>query len=228
MINKVFADASAALHDVPNGAVIGIGGFGGAGVPEDLINALIARAPTNLTIVTNNAGSGEIGIAALLKAGLVRKIVCTYPRMPGSNVFDDLYRSGKIELELTPQGNLAERLRAAGAGIGGFFTRTGFGTLLAEGKETRMIDGRGYVLEAPIRLDYALVRAERGDRWGNLAFRKTARNFGPVMATAASCTVASVGYVSELGDLDPEGVVTPGIFVHRVVPRFPIGLTVNV
>lgn len=219
MINKVWKDACAALDDVPDCATIGIGGFGGAGVPEDLIQALIEKSPSDLTLVTNNAGSGETGIAALLKAGLVRKIICTYPRMPGSHVFDDLYHRGRIELELTPQGNLAERLRAAGAGIGGFFTRTAYGTLLAEGKETRDIEGKGYVFETPIHLDFALVLAESGDRWGNLIYRKTARNFGPVMATAARCTVASVARVVELGSLDPEAIVTPGIYVKRVVQR---------
>lgn len=169
--------------------------------------------------MTNNAGSGETGIAALLQAGLVRRIVCSYPRMPGSHVFEALYRAHRIELEVTPQGSMAERLRAAGAGVAGFYTRTGYGTLLAEGKETREFDGKQYVLERPIRLDFALVRAEVGDRWGNLTYRKTARNFGPVMATAAHCSIVSIGRLAELGEIDPEAVVTPGIYVKRMVLR---------
>lgn len=219
MINKVCADADQALADIRDGSVVGIGGFGGAGVPHDLIDALIRIGPRELTLVTNNAGSGVTGIAALLNAGLVRRIVCSYPRMPGSHVFEELYRTGRIELEVTPQGNMAERLRAAGAGIAGFYTRTGYGTLLAEGKETREFEGRHYVLERPISLDYALVKAEVGDRWGNLVYRKTARNFGPVMTTAAKCSIVSIGRVAELGELDPESVVTPGIYVKRMVVR---------
>ena len=194
-----------------------IGGFGGAGQPNALIDALIAQGARDLTIVNNNAGNGETGLAALLKAGRVRKIVCSFPRQTDSQVFDTLYRAGKVELELVPQGNLAERIRAAGSGIGGFFTPTGYGTDLAKGKETREIAGRMYVFETPIHADLALIKAERGDRWGNLTYRKTARNFGPVMAMAARLTVASVHEVVELGGLDPEHIVTPGIFVQRIV-----------
>ncbi|HXX11125.1 MAG TPA: 3-oxoacid CoA-transferase subunit A, partial [Burkholderiales bacterium] len=185
MIDKIVSSVTEALADVPDGATILIGGFGPAGMPAELIDGLIAQGAKDLTIVNNNAGNGETGLAALLKARRVRKILCSFPRQVDSHIFDALYRAGEIELELVPQGNLAERIRAAGAGIGGFYTRTGYGTLLAEGKETRTIDGRGYVLEHPIRADYALIKAEAADRWGNLVFRKTARNFGPVMATAA-------------------------------------------
>ena len=217
MIDKIVSSAAAAVGDIPDGATVMIGGFGTAGMPSELIDALIARGPRELTIVNNNAGNGDTGLAALLKARLVRKIVCSFPRQTDSHVFDALYRAGDIELELVPQGNLAERIRAAGAGIGAFFTPTGFGTLLAEGKETREIDGRNYVLEYPIRADFALIKALRGDRWGNLVYRKTARNFGPIMASAATCTIAQVREIVNLGDLDPEAVVTPGIFVRRVV-----------
>jgi 3-oxoadipate CoA-transferase, alpha subunit len=194
-----------------------IGGFGGAGQPAELINALIDRGARDLTIVNNNAGNGETGLAALLKAGRVRKIICSFPRQADSQVFDTLYRAGRIELELVPQGNLAERIRAAGAGIGAFFTPTAYGTELAKGKETREIGGRMQVLEYPLHADIALIKAERGDRWGNLMYRKTARNFGPIMAMAAKRTVASVHEVAELGGLDPEHIVTPGIFVHCLV-----------
>jgi 3-oxoadipate CoA-transferase alpha subunit len=217
MIDKLLASAADALSDVPDGATVMIGGFGTAGQPNELIDALIAQGATDLTIVNNNAGNGDSGLAALLARGRVRKIICSFPRQADSWHFDKLYREGRIELELVPQGNLAERIRAAGAGIGGFFTPTGYGTQLAEGKETRIIDGKGYVLEAPIHADFALIKAERGDRWGNLTYRMTARNFGPIMATAARITVASVYEVVPLGDLDPEAVVTPGLFVQRVV-----------
>jgi len=217
MINKIVSSVTEALADVPDGATILIGGFGPAGMPAELIDALIAQGAKDLTIVNNNAGNGETGLAALLKAHRVRKILCSFPRQVDSHIFDALYRAGEIELELVPQGNLAERIRAAGAGIGGFYTRTGYGTLLAEGKETRTIDGRGYVLEYPIRADYALIKAERGDRWGNLVYRKTARNFGPIMATAARCTVAQVNRIVELGELDPETIITPGVYVKRIV-----------
>lgn len=217
MIDKQVADLEAALAGVQDGATVLIGGFGAAGQPAALIDALIAQGARELTIVNNNAGNGETGLAALLKAGRVRKIVCSFPRQADSQVFDALYRAGRIELELVPQGNLAERLRAAGAGIGGFFTPTGYGTLLAEGKETRVIDGRGYVLESPLHGDLALIHAERGDRWGNLVYRKTARNFGPLMAMAARLTVASVREVVPLGALDPEAIATPGLFVQRIV-----------
>ena len=217
MIDKVVNSVEEAIAGVPDGATVMISGFGGAGQPAELIDALIAQGAKDLTIVNNNAGNGETGLAALLKARRVRKIICSFPRQVDSQVFDGLYRAGQIELELVPQGNLAERIRAAGAGIGAFFTPTGYATQLAEGKETRIINGRGYVLEYPIYADFALVKADRGDRWGNLVYRKTARNFGPIMATAAKCTVVQVREIVPLGALDPEAVVTPGIFVHRVV-----------
>jgi 3-oxoadipate CoA-transferase, alpha subunit len=217
MIDKTVASLSAAVADIADGATVMIGGFGTAGMPSELIDALIAQGARGLTIVNNNAGNGDVGLAALLKAKRVRKIVCSFPRQTDSWHFDALYRAGEIELELVPQGNLAERIRAAGAGIGAFYTPTGYGTLLAEGKETRKIDGRNYVLEFPIRADFALIKAQRGDRWGNLVYRKTARNFGPIMASAAACTIAQVREVVNLGDLDPESIVTPGIFVRRVV-----------
>ena len=216
MIEKIFASAEAALADVTDGATMMIGGFGTAGLPNELTDALLAQGARELTLVNNNAGNGDTGLAALLAAGRVRKII-SFPRQVDSHHFDRLYRAGKIELELVPQGNLAERIRAAGAGIGGFFTPTGYGTELAKGKETREIDGRMYVLESPIHADFALIKAERGDRGGNLTYRMTARNFGPVMAMAARTTVATVHEVVELGTLDPECVVTPGLFVQRVV-----------
>lgn len=217
MINKIAASVEEALAPIQDGATVLIGGFGGAGQPAELIDALIAQGAKDLVIVNNNAGNGETGLAALLKAGQVRKIICSFPRQADSHIFDALYRSGKLELELVPQGNLAERIRAAGAGIGAFFTPTGFGTLLAEGKETREINGRQYVLEYPIHADYALIKAETGDRWGNLVYRKTARNFGPIMASAAKVTIASVHDIVELGSIDPEAVVTPGLYVQHVV-----------
>ena len=217
MINKIVKSVADALADVKDGATVLVGGFGGAGMPNDLIDGLIEQGAKNLTVVNNNAGNGDIGLAALLKAGRVRKIICSFPRQVDSWHFDKLYKEKAVELELVPQGNLAERIRAAGAGIGAFFTPTGYGTLLAEGKETREIDGRQYVLEYPIRADFALIKADRADRWGNLTYRKTARNFGPIMASAARCTVAQVEHFDELGALDPEAVVTPGIFVKRVV-----------
>jgi 3-oxoadipate CoA-transferase alpha subunit len=217
MIDKTVQTLADAVAGVPDGATVMISGFGGAGQPAELIDALIEQGARDLVIVNNNAGNGDTGLAALLKAGRVRKIVCSFPRQADSHVFDGLYRAGRLELELVPQGNLAERIRAAGAGIGAFFTPTGFGTELAQGKETRRIDGRDYVLEYPIHADFALIKAERGDRWGNLVYRKAARNFGPIMATAAACAVAQVAEVVALGDLDPEVIVTPGIFVKRVV-----------
>ena len=217
MINKVVASAARAVTDIQDGATVMIGGFGTAGMPSELIDALIAKGSKELTIVNNNAGNGDTGLAALLKARQVKKIICSFPRQTDSWVFDGLYKKGDIELELVPQGNLAERIRAAGAGIGAFYTPTGFGTPLAEGKQTRRIDGRDYVLEYPIHADFALIKALRGDRWGNLVYRKTARNFGPIMAAAAKCTIAQVREIVNLGDLDPENVVTPGIFVQRVV-----------
>lgn len=217
MLSKIVADLEQAVTGIEDGATVMIGGFGNAGMPRALIDALIAQGARDLTIVNNNAGNGDAGLAALLAAGRVRKIICSFPRQSDSHVFDGLYRAGKIELELTPQGNLAERIRAAGAGIGAFFTPTGFGTLLAEGKETRTINGRDYVLETPIHADFALIKALKADRWGNLVYRKAARNFGPIMAMAARCAVAQVDEVVELGELDPEVIVTPGIFVQRVV-----------
>ncbi len=219
MIDKTVSTLADAVAGVPDGATVLIGGFGGAGQPADLIDALIEQGARDLTIVNNNAGNGETGLAALMKAGRVRRIICSFPRQADSHVFDGLYRAGQIELELVPQGNLAERIRAAGAGIGGFFTPTGFGTQLAQGKETRNINGRDYVLEYPIKADFALIKAQRGDRWGNLVYRKAARNFNPIMAMAAACTVAQVDEIVPLGALDPEHIVTPGIFVHRVVSR---------
>ncbi len=219
MINKISASLQAAVADIHDGATVMIGGFGNAGMPLALINALIEQGARDLTIVNNNAGNGDTGLAALLKAKRVRKIICSFPRQTDSYVFDALFRAGEIELELTPQGNLAERIRAAGAGIGGFFTPTAYGTLLAEGKETRLIDGKQYVFETPIHADFALIKAYRGDRWGNLVYRKTARNFGPIMAMAAKCAIAQVNEVVELGALDPEAIVTPGIFVQRVVAQ---------
>ncbi|HSQ81073.1 MAG TPA: 3-oxoacid CoA-transferase subunit A [Casimicrobiaceae bacterium] len=217
MIDKTVATVAGAIADIKDGATVMIGGFGTAGMPSELIDALIAHGARELTIVNNNAGNGDVGLALLLKAKRVRKIICSFPRQTDSWHFDALYRAGEIELELVPQGNLAERIRAAGAGIGAFYTPTGYGTLLAEGKETREIDGRQYVLEYPIRADFALIKALAGDRWGNLVYRKTARNFGPIMASAARCTITQVQRIVELGALDPEAVVTPGIFVHRVV-----------
>jgi 3-oxoadipate CoA-transferase, alpha subunit len=217
MINKIAASASAALAGVKDGAMVMIGGFGTAGLPNELIHALLEQGASGLTIVNNNAGNGDSGLAALLAAGRVQKIICSFPRQTDSHHFDRLYRAGKIELELVPQGNLAERIRAAGAGIGGFFTPTGYGTELAAGKETREIDGRMHVFESPIHADFALIKAERGDRWGNLTYRMTARNFGPIMAMAAKITVASVHEIVELGAMDPESVVTPGLFVQQVV-----------
>jgi 3-oxoadipate CoA-transferase alpha subunit len=217
MINKIAPSIAAALAGVKDGSTVMIGGFGTAGIPNELIDGLIAQGAKDLVIVNNNAGNADTGLAALLKAGRVRKVICSFPRQADSYVFDELYRSGKLELELVPQGNLAERIRAAGAGVGAFFSPTGYGTDLAKGKETREINGKHYVLEMPIYGDVALIRAEKGDRWGNLVYRKAARNFGPVMATAARLTVATVHEVVELGALDPESVVTPGIFVSKIV-----------
>ena len=216
MIDKSVQTLEQAVAGIPDGATIMIGGFGPAGQPTYLIDALIAQGARDLTIINNNAGNGEVGLAALLKAGRVRKMICSFPRQVDSQIFDDLYRRGEVELELVPQGNLACRIQAAGSGLGAVFTPTGYGTVLAEGKEVREIDGRHYVLEYPIRADYALIKAHRGDRWGNLVYRKAARNFGPIMAMAATVTVAEVSELVSLGDLDPEAVVTPGIFVQRL------------
>jgi 3-oxoadipate CoA-transferase alpha subunit len=221
MIDKVATSVAQALQGPLDGATIMVGGFGTAGIPNELIDGLIALLSDTdargITLVNNNAGNGETGLAALLKTGRVRKVICSFPRQADSQVFDALYRGGKLELELVPQGNLAERIRAAGAGIGAFFTPTGYGTELARGKETREIGGRMQVLEHAIHADLALIKAERGDRWGNLTYRMAARNFGPVMAMAAKRTVASVHEVVALGALDPEAVVTPGIFVSSIV-----------
>ncbi|WBM68879.1 3-oxoacid CoA-transferase subunit A [Buttiauxella sp. WJP83] len=217
MINKSVASLEEAVAGIFDGATIMIGGFGTAGQPTHLIDALIAQGAKDLTIINNNAGNGEVGLAALLKAGRVRKMVCSFPRQVDSQIFDDLYRRGEVELELVPQGNLAARIQAAGSGLGAVFTPTGYGTPLAEGKETREIDGRHYVLEYPLKADFALIKAHEGDRWGNLVYRKAARNFGPIMATAASVTIAEVSRVVPLGELDPEHIITPGIFVQRLV-----------
>jgi 3-oxoadipate CoA-transferase alpha subunit len=217
MIQKEIASLAAAVADVRDGSTVMIGGFGTAGLPNELVGALLEQGAKDLTIINNNAGNGDSGLAALLAARRVRKIVCSFPRQVDSQHFDRLYRAGEIELELVPQGNLAERIRAAGAGIGGFFTPTGYGTELAKGKETREIGGRMYVFETPLHGDVAFIKAERGDRWGNLTYRMTARNFGPVMAMAARTTIATVHELVPLGSLDPECIVTPGIFVQRIV-----------
>jgi 3-oxoadipate CoA-transferase alpha subunit len=215
---RVCGSHDEAVAGTADGATVLVGGFGMAGMPVELIDALIRQGAGDLTVVSNNAGNGDTGLAALLATGRVRKVICSFPRQADSWVFDGLYRAGRIELEVVPQGNLAERLRAAGAGIGAFFTPTGVGTSLAEGKETREIDGRTYVLEHPIRGDLALIKAHVADRMGNLVYRKTARNFGPVMATAARTVAVQVDRVVEIGGLDPEVVVTPGIYVDRIVP----------
>ncbi|WP_181783136.1 3-oxoacid CoA-transferase subunit A [Pseudonocardia pini] len=221
MTARVCADHDAAVAGTPDGATVLVGGFGMAGMPVDLIDALIRQGAADLTVVSNNAGNGDTGLAALLATGRVRKVICSFPRQADSWVFDELYRSGRIELEVVPQGNLAERLRAAGAGIGAFFTPTGAGTPLAEGKETREIDGRVHVLEYPIKGDLAMIKAHVADRMGNLVYRKTARNFGPVMATAAATVAVQVDRVVDAGGLDPEAVVTPGIYVDRIVSAEP-------
>lgn len=214
-MDKRLADLASAVAPIGDGASVMIGGFGSSGIPFGLIDALLAQGASGLTIISNNAGTGETGIARLLQAGRVAKVICSYPRSPGSIWFERRYKAGEIELEIVPQGTLAERIRAAGAGLGGFLTPTGYGTLLAEGKETRVIDGRGYVFERPLAADFALIRAERGDRWGNLSFHATARNFNPAMAMAARHTIAEVRQLS--GEpLDPETVITPGIFVQSV------------
>ena len=220
MIDKTVADLREAVAGIADGATVMVGGFGRAGQPVELIDALIDAGASELTIVSNNAGGGDLGLARLIAEGRVRKVVCSFPRQTDSWHFDRAYREGRLELELVPQGNLAERMRAAGAGIGAFFSPTGVGTPLAEGKEQRTIDGRDYVLEHPIRGDFALIKAHHADRMGNLVYRKTARNFGPVMATAAATTIVQVSAVVDTGDLDPEAVVTPSIYVDRVV-RLP-------
>jgi 3-oxoadipate CoA-transferase alpha subunit len=217
MLDKTARDLEQAVAGIFDGATVMIGGFGTAGMPFELIDALIVQGATNLTVINNNAGNGDTGVAALLQARRVRKIICSFPRQTDSHHFDALFRSGDIELELVPQGNLAARIHAAGSGLGAIFTPTGFGTLLAEGKETREIDGKQHVLEYPIEADFALIKALRGDRWGNLIYRKAARNFGPIMAMAAKCAIAQVEEIVPLGQLDPETIVTPGIFIQRVV-----------
>ncbi|GAA2181102.1 3-oxoacid CoA-transferase subunit A [Brooklawnia cerclae] len=214
---EVMPTARAAVEDIGNGATVMIGGFGTAGQPVELIDALIEQGATELTVVNNNAGNGDVGLAELIRLGRVRRIICSFPRQSDSWHFDARYLAGEIELEVVPQGNLAERIRAGGAGIGAFFTPTGYGTLLAEGKETRIIDGRGQVLEYPIKADIALIKAARADRAGNLVYRKTARNFGPIMATAARTTIVQVADLVDIGGIDPEAVVTPGIYVNRIV-----------
>ncbi|MBV7484178.1 3-oxoacid CoA-transferase subunit A [Bordetella sp. BOR01] len=216
MIDKFVASATEAVAGIHDGATLLIGGFGGAGMPTDLIGALIEQGARELTVVNNNAGNHETGLAALIKAGRVRKMICSFPKASHSWVFDDLYRRGQIELECVPQGTIAERLRAAGAGLGGFYTPTAYGTELAAGKETREINGRHYVFEHPLHGDFALVQADRADRWGNLTYRMSARNFGPVMCMAAATTIVQVRQRAELGELPPEAIVTPGIFVHRL------------
>lgn len=217
MIDKTSASISEAIKQITDGSTVMIGGFGTAGQPAELIDALIEHGARELTVVNNNAGNGDLGLAALLKAGQVKKIICSFPRQSDSYEFDKLYYAKKIELELVPQGNLAARIQAAGAGLGAIYTPTGYGTLLAEGKESKLINGKGYVLEYPIQADFALIKAFKGDRWGNLTYRMSARNFGPIMATAAKCTIAQVNEVVPLGDIDPEHVITPGIFVKHVV-----------
>ena len=217
MINKSVGSPAEAVADIFDGATVLIGGFGEAGSPIELIHALIDHGARNLTVVNNNTGSGHVGLAALIENGQVRKMICSYPRTTNSKVFPELYRSGKIELELVPQGTLAERLRAGGAGIPAFFTATSVGTPLAEGKEQRHFNGRDYVMEHAIGGDFALIKCERADRHGNLVYNKTARNFAPIMAMAAKITVVQTGALVELGAIGPEVVVTPGIFVNRVV-----------
>jgi len=224
MIDKRIAATDAAVADIFDGAVVMVGGFGAAGQPAELLDALIRRQPRDLTLISNNAGNGDYGLAALLKAGCVKKVICSFPRQTDSWVFDDLYRRGEVELELVPQGNLAARIQAGGSGLGAIFTPTGFGTELAAGKETRHIDGKDYVLEYPLKADFALTKALKADRWGNLVYDKTGRNFGPIMAAAARCTIAQVSEIVALGELDPEAVVTPGIFVQRVVTVAPVRL----
>ena len=221
MLDKRVATLADAVQGVQDGATVLIGGFGNSGIPVELTHALLEQGARDLTLVTNNAGSGESDVAALLREGRVRKIICSYPRSKGSVWFEELYRAGRLELELVPQGTLSERMRCAGAGLGGFFTPTGAESLLATGKEIRMINGRPHVFEEPLRGDVALVKAERADRWGNLVYHSAARNFGPTMATAAGLTVVQVREVVELGGIDPECVVTPGVFVDRVVQVEP-------
>ncbi|MEW2354651.1 3-oxoacid CoA-transferase subunit A [Spirillospora sp. NPDC029432] len=227
MTTIVAATAGEAVAGIEDGSTVLVGGFGLAGMPFELIDALIGQGAGDLTVVSNNAGNGDVGLAALLKAGRVRKMICSFPRQSDSYVFDELYRSGRVELEVVPQGTLAERMRAGGAGIGAFYSPVGVGTPLAEGRETREIDGRRYVLEYPIKGDVALISAYRADTMGNLVYRKTARNFGPVMATAATTVIAQVTAIVPAGEIDPETVVTPGIYVDRLVRAEARRLTVQ-
>ncbi|MEU6010376.1 3-oxoacid CoA-transferase subunit A [Streptomyces sp. NPDC047453] len=227
MTTTIAATTDEAVAGIEDGSTVLVGGFGLAGMPFDLIDALIRQGAGDLTVVSNNAGNGDVGLAALLKAGQVRKVICSFPRQSDSYVFDDLYRAGRVELEVVPQGTLAERMRAAGAGIGAFYSPVGVGTPLAEGKETREIDGRVHVLEYPIRGDVALISAHRADSMGNLVYRKTARNFGPVMATAAGTVIAQVTEIVPVGEIDPETVVTPGIYVDRLARAEARRLTVR-
>lgn len=217
MAPRIATSAAEAVSGIHDGATVLIGGFGNAGQPMELIDALMDCGATDLTVVNNNAGQADAGLALLIKERRVKKVICSFPRQSDSWHFDEAYRAGEIELELVPQGNLAERIRAAGAGIGGFFTPTGYGTMLAEGKETRVIDGKGYVLETPISADFAIIKAQRADTLGNLVYRKTARNFGPIMATAAKKSIVQVSEIVAAGELDPENVITPGIFVDTLV-----------
>ncbi|CAM5185952.1 3-oxoacid CoA-transferase subunit A [Oligella ureolytica] len=224
MINKIFDNLRQVVEEVKDGSTIAIGGFGGSGMPDELIEALINQGASGLTVVSNNAGNGERGLAALLKARRVNKLICSFPRQKDAYVFEELFRNGEIELEVVPQGTLAERLRAAGCGIGGFYTRTAFGTLLADNKETKEIDGTHYVFEKALPVDYSLINAKASDRWGNLIYNKTARNFAPVMAMAARSTLVAVNEVVELGDLEPETIITPGVFVDRVALKSSMGV----
>ena len=217
MINKIVGTVAEALRDIQDGSVVMVGGFGSVGQPDALIEGLVEQGARDLTVVANNTGAGRYGLAMLLAAGRVRRMLCSFPRASGSTVFEDLFRAGRIELEIIPQGTLAERIRAAGAGIGAFYTPTGYGTRLAIGKEVREIGGRFHVLEQALHADVALVEAWRADRWGNCVYRKSGRNFNPVMATAAAMTVVQTSHLAELGEIDPEAIVTPGIFVDRVV-----------
>lgn len=217
MIDKIMASADAAVADIQDGATLLVGGFGPPGLPDELIEAVVRQGAKDLVIVNNNAAGGGSSMATLFALGRVRKVVCSFPKAPDSTIFEELYLAGSLELELVPQGTLAERIRAAGAGIGGFLTPTGYGTELAEGKETRVIDGVGYVLEAPLRGDVALIKADCADPHGNLTYRKTARNFAPIMATAAASTIVQASRIVERGGIDPENIITPGIYVDRVV-----------
>jgi 3-oxoadipate CoA-transferase alpha subunit len=217
MIDKIVASLAAAVHDIKDGSVVLCAGFGAVGAPDELIDALVAQGARELTVVSNNAGNGRTGLAGLIASGHVRKVICSFPRSSDSTAFDEAYKAGKIELELVPQGTISERMRCAAAGLGGFYSPVGVGTRLAEGKETREIDGKLYMLEMPLKGDVALLKADRADRWGNLTYRKSARNFNPTMAMAAALSIVQVREIVALGSLDPECIPTPGIFVDRVV-----------